>query len=278
VASAYRGEAGLTKERAEESIRLAASTGHLLAALWAGWALGLLALSQDDPEAAHAALSRLIVAKGQLVVPIRGFFLPDEIEALISLGRLDEARRLLDAFEEATCRFPDPWALMMTERCRALLLAAEGELEQAAGPAAKALEHGEQVEHEIERARTLLIAGQVERRRRRKAAAAGHLRLAIEAFERMGAALWAQRARQELRRVGLRPAAPSELTTSERRVAELAAAGRTNREIAAQLFMSPKTVEANLARVYRKLDVRSRAQLVSHLLDTEPMESSAPPT
>jgi DNA-binding CsgD family transcriptional regulator len=81
----------------------------------------------------------------------------------------------------------------------------------------------------------------------------------------MGAALWAERARAELGRVGLRPPARSELTASERNVAELITSGLTNREVAAQLFMSPKTVEATLARVYRKLGVHSRAQLGAEL-------------
>jgi DNA-binding CsgD family transcriptional regulator len=80
--------------------------------------------------------------------------------------------------------------------------------------------------------------------------------------------LWAQRAQSELRRVGLRPAAPDQLTDSERRVAELTASGLKNREVAVQLFMSPKTVEATLARAYRKLGIRSRAQLALSLAAT----------
>ena len=117
----------------------------------------------------------------------------------------------------------------------------------------------------IESARTFLVAGQIERRQRRKTVAAGHLRRAQEAFGQMGAALWAERARTELARVGLPRSAPAQLTPSEQRVAELAAAGRTNREVAARLFMSPKTVEANLARIYRKLGVHSRAGLGAQL-------------
>jgi DNA-binding NarL/FixJ family response regulator len=81
----------------------------------------------------------------------------------------------------------------------------------------------------------------------------------------MGARLWAERANTELRRVGLRPSAPNELTASEQRVAELAASGLKNREVAAQLYLSPKTVEATLARVYRKLEIHSRAELGARL-------------
>jgi DNA-binding CsgD family transcriptional regulator len=107
----------------------------------------------------------------------------------------------------------------------------------------------------------LLIAGRIARRSRSKRVAAGHLGQALAMFEDAGARLWAQRARTELGRVGLRPARSEVLTAAERQVAELAARGRTNREVAAQLFMSSKTVEANLARVYRKLGIRSRAEL-----------------
>ena len=95
------------------------------------------------------------------------------------------------------------------------------------------------------------------------------LERALVIFEAAGAVLWAERARGELERVGLRRAAPDQLTESERRVAELAASGLTNREVAAQLFMSPKTVEANLARAYRKLGIRSRAELGTRLAAAE---------
>ena len=111
----------------------------------------------------------------------------------------------------------------------------------------------------------MLVAGQLERRRRKKRVASEHLRNAAAEFEEMGARLWAERAKAELRRVGLRRSAPDELTESERRVAELAASGLKNREVAAQLFLSPKTVEATLARVYRKLEIHSRAELGARL-------------
>jgi DNA-binding CsgD family transcriptional regulator len=150
---------------------------------------------------------------------------------------------------------------MRATRCRALLFAARGDLDEASAQAAQALLAGAGLQLGIEAARSQLVAGQVERRRRQKAAAADHLRRAAALFEDMGAAMWAERARDELGRVGLRPPAPAELTVSELRVAELIASGRTCREAGAELFMSPKTVEAKLARVYRKLGVHSRAQL-----------------
>ncbi|HEX6518650.1 MAG TPA: AAA family ATPase [Streptosporangiaceae bacterium] len=266
VASAYAGDEALAKSRAGESVALTQRTGYRLAALWANWALGVLALSQGDPQAADTAMAPFAAAfEDQVPEPVRAFFVPDEIEALIGLGRLDRAEELLATFDEAARRTDRPWALMRAFRCRALLLAARGDLDGASVQAGHALSRCAGLELRIEAARTFLAAGQIERRRRRKSIAADHLGRAAGLFERMGAALWAERARAELGRVGLRSAAPSELTASERKVAELITSGLTNREVAAQLFMSPKTVEATLARVYRKLGVHSRAQLGAEL-------------
>lgn len=262
VASAFAGSAALTESRAGQSIALASRTGYRLAVLYASWALGALALSKNDPRTADAAMAPLAaMLRDHVPEPVCGFFLPDQIEALIGLGRLDRAQHLLAAFDEAATRLDRPWALMQVSRCRALLAGARGDLDEACAQAAQALSRCSALELKFEAARTILVAGQVERRRRQKAAAADHLRRAAELFEHMGAVIWAQRATAELGRVGLGPQSPSDLTTSERRVAELIASGRTNREVAAQLFMSPKTVEANLARIYRKLGVHSRAQL-----------------
>jgi DNA-binding CsgD family transcriptional regulator len=113
----------------------------------------------------------------------------------------------------------------------------------------------------FELGRTLLIQGAVLRRGRRRRDAATALGRAVDIFERTGAALWAERARSERARAGVQTTGPDGLTATERRVADLAIQGHTNREIADALFVSVKTVEANLSKVYRKLDVRGRAQL-----------------
>jgi DNA-binding CsgD family transcriptional regulator len=101
----------------------------------------------------------------------------------------------------------------------------------------------------------------VERRRRQKRSAAETLQRALTLFEDAGAEAWAARSRAELTRIGLRPRAPSGLTETERRVAELAARGMSNREVAAAAFLSPKSVDNVLGRVYRKLGIASRAEL-----------------
>lgn len=266
VSSAYVGDPDSTKRLAADCCALAAGTGNRLAALWANWALGLLALSQDDPLAADAALEPL-AAMYEIHVPepARAFFLPDQIEALIALGQLSRAERMLTAFENTSRRLDRSWAQMLAGRCHALLLAARGDPEGASLAVRDALARGAELEMRIEVARTFLVAGRIERRRRSKRQAAEWLRQALESFEQAGARLWAERARAEFRRVGIGHTASSELTASECEVAELAASGRINREIAAQLFMSCKTVEANLARVYRKLGIRSRAELGAQL-------------
>jgi DNA-binding NarL/FixJ family response regulator len=113
----------------------------------------------------------------------------------------------------------------------------------------------------FERARTQLLLGQLQRRQRQKERSRATLREALQAFEAMGTPLWANRARAELARAEVVPTDSLTLTPSERRVAELAASGMTNKDVAAALFISPKTVEANLARIYRKLGINSRAEL-----------------
>ncbi|HET7487398.1 MAG TPA: AAA family ATPase [Acidimicrobiales bacterium] len=266
VVAAHRGEADETRHRAGDALALAAASGFHTATVWASWALGLLEISLDDAGAAHAALESLTAAveREGLVEPVRAMFLPDEIEALIGLRDLERATRLVDMLDAAAERLGRVWALVQARRCRALLLSAAGDLEGAARSAAAALELSEGVELRLELARTLLVAGQIDRRRRKKASARHTVERALAIFEEAGAEAWARRARVELERSsGTRGG--SELTAAERRVAQLAAAGLTNREVASQLFMSAKTVEAHLATIFRKLGIRSRVQLGARL-------------
>ena len=105
------------------------------------------------------------------------------------------------------------------------------------------------------------MLGTIQRRMRQRRASDTTLVQAEEIFERLGAAPWVHQARAERARIGLRPRAPAGLTPTEATVARLSAEGRTNREVAQAAFMSPKTVEANLSRVYQKLGIRTRAEL-----------------
>jgi DNA-binding CsgD family transcriptional regulator len=266
IASAYRGDEPVTKDRSGKALELIGRTGFVVLALWASSAVATLALSADDPGTAHTTLAPLeALFEDGIGEPIYAFPLPDDIEALIALGHLERAEHLLDRFEEAARRLDRGWALMRALRCRALLCAARGDLEAATNHITKAVKLGVSSELRVEVARTLLAAGQMARRRRKKAAALAYLDQAVALFDATGAAGWAALARVETGRVGLRRATPGLLTESERRVAAMIASGRTNREVAAQLFMSPKTVEAKLAAIYRKLGVHSRAELGAHL-------------
>lgn len=192
-------------------------------------------------------------------------FLPDAAEALVGLGRLTEAEQLVDRLELHGGQLDRPWLLAVGGRCRALLLAAGGDVDAASLAAEHAMAQHDRLPMPFERARTQLLLGQLQRRQRRKDAGAATVREALNTFEHLGTPLWADRARAELARANIGPRRTVELTPSEQQVAELAAAGKTNRDIAATLFISPKTVEVNLSRIYRKLGIRSRVELGQHV-------------
>ena len=122
----------------------------------------------------------------------------------------------------------------------------------------------------------MLVLGARERRARQWGAARATLQAALDGFEALGAPLWAERARAELARVGGRAPADGALTPTEQRVAELIAAGRTYQEAADELFISPKTVQWNLSKVYKKLGIKSRAELPSAINPAIPPVSRAP--
>jgi DNA-binding CsgD family transcriptional regulator len=247
---------------AAESLAISERIGWYHGIGQARWALAFLALSEGDPQAALPWLEPVIAAVEAMNVfewPL-AMSIPDAIEALVATGDLEAAGRLTGKLGDWGVRFDRPWALALSARSRALLLAATGELDAAQAAAEQALVEGERLPMPMERGRTLLVLGQLQRRRGERRAARVSLGQALEVFERVGSPLWAEKARVEARRIGVRRA-PADLTENERLVAELAAAGSTNKEIAAQLFLSRRTVEANLARAYAKLGIRARAEL-----------------
>jgi DNA-binding CsgD family transcriptional regulator len=232
--------------------------------------LGFLELSLGDPARAHARLGPLVGALGAMGVGEPTIFpvLPDAIEALIGLGELDQAEPLIEELHAQGEALDRAWALATAARGRGLLAAARGDPHGALVHFQRALQEHQRVTRPFELARTLRAQGMVLRRDKHKTAAKAALEQALGIFEGLGARLWVEATKAELDRVGLRPAAPvgaSGMTAAEARVAELVAAGRTNREVAGELFMSPKTVEAHLSRIYRKLGVRSRAELAHKL-------------
>lgn len=196
-------------------------------------------------------------------------FLPDAIEALVALHRFDEAEPLIAALEANGARLDRPWMLAVGGRGRACLLAAQGDLDGAERNIDRALVAHRRLAIPFEQARTELLIGQLHLRRRRRRDAIASFESALASFEALGYLLWADRARMNLDRCTPAAGSPGDeaaLTPAERRIAERAAAGLANRDIATELFVSVKTVEQNLSRVYRKLGIRSRAQLHARLV------------
>jgi DNA-binding CsgD family transcriptional regulator len=149
----------------------------------------------------------------------------------------------------------------VASRCRGLLLAARGDLAGAEEALQHAVDAHEQLPILLERARGLLLLGRIQRRRRRRGEARATLERALALFDAVGSPLWADRAREELETIDPDGHEATRLTAAEERVARLAASGLTNREVAATVYVSPKTVEVHLSRAYRKLGIRSRAEL-----------------
>src|SRR5205823_2150387 len=189
----------------------------------------------------------------------RRWWVGDQIEALLALDRLDDAVRVLDAWESER-QEDDDRTLAHVTRCRGLVAAARGDVTEAAALLEEAVARHEKAADSFGRARALLALGVVRRRERRKRAARQVIAAALEGFEQLGAVTWIERARAELGRIGGRVREEG-LTAAERRVAALVAEGRTNREVAAALFLGERTVETHLSHVYAKLGVRSRAEL-----------------
>jgi DNA-binding CsgD family transcriptional regulator len=242
--------------------------------------LGYLDLSMGDPAAAHENLGRAVEMARSCGIGEPGLirFVPDEIEALIALGLTDEAKSLLDWWEERSRETDRAYGLATSARCRGLLLASLGDTPGALAALEEAMAHHDRIpDQRFELARTLLVQGEVHRRARHKRAARESLDRALHLFEEMHARLWAERARAESARIGGRPPAPLELTPTEARVADLVAVGRTNREVASALFMSDNTVEDNLKRIYRKLGVRSRAELAARFAPTDRVDGGRNP-
>ena len=271
----YRGRIDAGLGDAARAVELAVEMGMPLVAAMAAQAFGIAALSAGDPGSAHERLGPFAEATLAVGVaePALCRFLPDEIEALTRLGELGVAEELLGRFEARSAQLGRRWGVAAAGRCRGLLLAARGDLASGLAALAVALEGHRRLAMPFEEARTLLVAGEVHRRSRHKHKALVCFQAALAIFERLGAPPWQARVCDELARLGTRStpsgAGPG-LTAAEQRVGELVAAGRTNSEVAAELFMGLRTVEAHLSRMYRKLSVRSRTELCRMLTSPGP--------
>ena len=188
----------------------------------------------------------------------------DHVEALLQLDRIDDAAAILASWETNAVRQGSAWELAGVARCRALLAAALGDHELAVALLETAVAQHESVGDPFGRARALLSLGVARRRRRLKRSAQEAIEAALAGFEQLGARGWEGKARAELGRIGGR-ARKDGLTPAEQRVAALVAEGRTNREVAAALFLGERTVETHLSHVYSKLGIRSRTELARRL-------------
>ena len=262
---AHLGRVPEARGAVEEGLRLADETGATFGAMVGLSALGFLELSVGNAAEADRLLAPLVeqMEAAGIREPGAVRFVPDEIEALIVLDRLDEAETLLARFERRARRSERTSALAASGRCRGLLAAARGDLASAFSTLEGALAQHDKVPMPFERARTLLVLGEVRRRAKQKRAARETLAASLASFEELGAQIWARRVQSEIARIGGRAPASDSLTPTERRVAELVAEGRPTKTVAAELFVSVKTVEGHLSRIYAKLGVRSRTELAA---------------
>jgi DNA-binding CsgD family transcriptional regulator len=268
AAAAYQGRERDARDYGRRALEAAARCGSDRVGLWPTMMLGFLEVSLGRYEDALDTLKPLVTwfrEDPRCTEIAHATFIPDAVEAMVALGCIDEAEPLTAAMEQNGAHFDRPWMLAVGARCRAMILAARGDVAAATESAQRAMtEHG-RLPMPFERARTQLLLGQLQRRSRQREAASATFREAQRAFEKIGAAPWAARANAERERAKSAWSRDLALSPSEQRIAESAASGMTNKQIAAALFITEKTVEANMTRIYRKLGIRARAELGWHL-------------
>ena len=261
----HRGQLALARDESERALKLCEEQigfhPPLLEAV-----PGLVALWSGDAAAAAERLGnadRQASALGWSAPRARPWT-ADYAEALLELGRIDEAVRVIDFWEADAVRLCCKRVLAQVMRCRGLVAAARGAVDEAVSILERAAAEQEKAGDQFGQARALLAVGVLRRRSRQKRAARDAIDAALIGFERLGAATWAGKARDELGRIGGRTREEG-LTAAEGRVAALVAEGRTNREVAAALFLGERTVAGHLTSIYAKLGVRSRTELARRL-------------
>jgi DNA-binding CsgD family transcriptional regulator len=262
-----------------EAAEHARKTGLGLANSLAEWALALLDLGVGRADEAASRLGALAASPPGTSHPyIVLMSSPDLVEACVRIGRTYDAQAALAVIDGFAQPGAPTWALALAARCRALCTAGDG----AINGFAEALTLHAGGRRRFDLARTELLFGEQLRRDRRRTEARDHLRAAMEAFGSLGAAPWAERARTELRATGEAarrrdPSTLDQLTSQELQVARFVSEGLTNKEVAAQLFLSPRTIDSHLRSVFSKLGVTSRTQLARLPLggDSGPAETAA---
>ena len=263
-----RGEEEECRRLVDEVLELATERGLALPAGTATWAIAQLELAMGRWEEALVRLLALEEIRPGFGHPLLPFMTTwDRVESAVRAGRPEVAERSIARFETWTLATAPAWTAVVLEDCRALAAAPE----DAEAHFLRALDRLEDA-RPLDRARLQLHYGEHLRRERRRIDARGYLRSAVDGFERLGARPWAERAARELRATGetarRRDVSPlAELTPQELQVARLVGEGATNKAVAAQLFVSPKTVEYHLRKVFAKLGIASRSELFRLDLD-----------
>ena len=265
--AAVEGRESEAREHAARADDLAQrGLGNLLLQARLQATLGLLELGLARPVAAIEKLAPVadLAERHGVREPSVLRYAPDLIEAYARAGEREAAMRELAKLAEPAGALDRRWALASVARLHGLV-GRDEDLDKHFGEALQLNEQG--AGSAFERARTELLYGERLRRAKRRVEAREHLHSAVELFDGLGAAPWSEQARRELRASGESiprrdPTAPEKLTPQELQIALQVAEGRTNRDVAAALFLSPKTVEFHLTRVYRKLNIHSRAELV----------------
>jgi DNA-binding CsgD family transcriptional regulator len=269
---AYRGDVAATRNAAEEASGLAQRSGAVAAQRLVAEALGLLAIALEDFRSADAHLGPLVASLRSAGVREPGELrsLPDAIEALARLGRPDEARQMLDWYQGIASNTGRASARAAALRCAAWVGLAEGDAAEAIVAAQSSVEMYDMIVDPLGPGRARLALGAAQRKAGHRRAARSALEGALAHFERHGSAAWVEAARRELSRISGRRSSGDELTTTEQEVSRLVAGGRTNREVAAAMFVSERTIEGHLSQIYAKLGVRSRSELVHRAGTADP--------
>ena len=264
----YRGRVEEARTDANQAVQLLEGIGDVVFRALSLWALGVTELTAGRYEAACDALTSVADSAKKIGVTDPNFWIHDGdlIEALIGAGRLEEAEERLADLERRARELSRDRALAVAARCRGMMANQRGDFERALNAFDQAISlHDEIADQRFELARTLFAKGIAERRAKRRGTARETLARARALFEELGSDGWAAKADAEAKRIGGRAASAVDMTPTEEQVAALVAEGFSNREVAERLYLSIKTVEANLSRIYRKLDVRSRTQLAQKL-------------
>jgi DNA-binding CsgD family transcriptional regulator len=267
---AHLGRVAEARSAAAESLELAIASKSEIVRLDSRAVLGFIELSVGDLEAAVRLLAPL-----PSEAPERGYRCPspfgpwaNAIEVLVAVGERERAQRYLEQYDDLAAEFGIPWQLATAARCHGLVDSSVGDTPSALASFERALAEHSRAPNPFEQARTLLAYGTVLRRAKRRGEARTRLEQALAGFEQLGTPLWAEKTRAELARIGGRRHEAG-LTPTERRIAELVAEGRSNKQVAAVMFVTPKTVETKLSRVYAKLGIHSRAELMRRVLEEQ---------